>query len=290
MLTCLPKEIDSLVDDIYALLDEDSHQEPSEENLEWIAHAIKDLLKARLSRREREAATLRFSSLGRKDRQLWYAHHRPEQAERLVPKTYFKFLYGDVIELLLLFLAKEAGHKVESLQEEVEVDGVLGHADAVIDGVTVDAKSASSFSFQKFKDGRFLTDDPFGYLAQIGGYRKALGTERAGFLVADKVHGDIYFAEVDAETLAENEPAARIQHLNEVLASENEPSRCYEDEPFGKSGNRVLSTSCSYCPFKFYCHRDANEGAGLRVYSYSSGPKYFTRIVKDPKVPSNEDW
>lgn len=192
--------------------------------------------------------------------------------------------------MLLLFLSKEAGHSVEKLQEEVEVNGVLGHADAVIDGVTVDAKSASSFSFQKFKDGRFLTDDPFGYLGQIGGYRKALKTDRAGFLVADKVHGDIYFAEVDSETLAANEPEPRIEHLNEVLASKSEPPRCYEDEPYGTSGNRVLSTPCSYCQFADYCWRDANDGEGLRTYYYAKGPVKFTRVVKEPKVPRDEDW
>jgi len=286
----VPKTIDTLVDDIYALLDEDTHHEPSEENLDWIANTVKAVLRSKLSSREREAATLRFSSLGRPDRQLWYAKHRPEQAERMLPKTYFKFLYGDMIELLLLFLAKEAGHEVTHLQEEVEVNGVLGHADAVIDGVTVDAKSASSFSYQKFEDGRFLTDDPFGYLGQIGGYRKALKTERAGFLVADKVHGDICFAEVDSTTLAANEPEPRIKHLNEVLASESEPPRCYEDKPEGKSGNRVLSTSCSYCPFAQHCWRDANNGEGLRTYIYARGPVHFTKISKEPRVAEKDDW
>lgn len=285
----MPK-IDDLVGDIYALLDEDNHHEPSEENLEWIAQAVKETLRNKLSKREREAATLRFSSLGRPDRQLWYGAHAPEKAERMQPKTYFKFLYGDMIELLLLFLAKEAGHEVTHLQEEVEVNGVLGHADAVIDGVTVDAKSASSYSYQKFEDGRFLTEDPFGYIGQIGGYRKALGTERAGFLVADKVHGDICFAEVDSETLAANEPLPRIEHLNEVLASESEPPRCYEDKPEGKSGNRVLSTPCSYCPFAQHCWRDANDGEGLRTYIYARGPVHFTKIAKEPRVAAQDDW
>jgi hypothetical protein len=285
----LPKRIEDLVGDIYHLLDEDNGHEPSEENLTWIAEAVKSLLRSRLSLREREAATLRFSSLGRPDRQLWYAKHAPSEAERMLPKTYFKFLYGDVIELLLLFLAKEAGHEVTHEQFEVEIDGVKGHVDAVIDGVTVDAKSASPYSFGKFISGKYKTDDPFGYVKQLPGYRKALGTERAGFLVANKVHGDIAFVEVDSETLAANEPEPRIQHLNKVLASETEPDRCYEDVEFGKGGNRVLGIGCSYCAFRNHCWRDANDGQGLITYNYSTGPKFFTQVEKEPRV-EKEDW
>jgi hypothetical protein len=285
----MPKTIDSLVGDIYALLDEDTNHEPSEENLDWIGEQVKVLLRSRLSSRERAAATLRFSALGRPDRQLWYAQNRPEQAERMLPKTYFKFLYGDMIELLLLFLAKEAGHEVTHEQAEVEVDGVKGHADAVIDGVTVDCKSASSYSFNKFVSGAFVTSDPFGYISQLSGYKYALGTERAGFLVADKVHGDICFAEVSGEVLAANEPSDRIQHLREVLSNEVEPEKCYPDKPEGVSGNRVLDVSCSYCAFKQHCWRDANGGQGLLAYTYSTGPKFFTQVKKEPRV-QKEDW
>lgn len=198
-------------------------------------------------------------------------------------------MYGEILELMLLFLAKEAGHEVTHLQEEVETDGILGHIDAIVDGVLVDVKSASPYSYKKFVSGEFLTDDPFGYLGQIGGYREVLGTDRAGFLVADKVSGDFHFAEVDSETLSRNKPAPRISHLKQVLASEVEPPRCYEDVEDGKSGNRKLSVSCSYCPYKFHCHRDANGGEGLKVYAYASGPRFLTRVVKEPKV-DKDGW
>jgi hypothetical protein len=283
------RNIDDLVGDIYHILDEDTSHEPSEENLDWIGEQVKSLLRTRLSSRERKAATLRFSSLGKPDRQLWYAQHQPEKAERLASKTYFKFLYGDLIELVLLFLTKEAGHELTHEQAEVDVDGIKGHTDGIIDGVTVDAKSASSFSFHKFVSGKFKTDDPFGYVKQLAGYRKALGTERAGFLVADKVHGDIAFVELDQETLAANEPGPRIEHLNEVLASKTEPARCYDDVEFGKGGNKVLSTGCSYCAFRYHCWRDANDGEGLITYNYSTGPKFFTKVEKEPRV-EKEDW
>lgn len=228
--------------------------------------------------------------MGRPDRMLWYAKHAPEKAERMTPKTYFKFLYGDMIELLLLFLARESGHKVEREQEQVESDGIKGHIDAVIDGVTVDCKSASPYSYNKFANGDFLTNDPFGYIGQIGGYRNVLATERAGFLVANKVHGDICFSEVPKNILDGNRPEDRITHLKGVLAVPTEPPRCYSDQPFGKSGNRVLGLECSYCPFKAHCWRDANGGEGLIQYNYSTGPKFFTRVGKEPKVDKEEGW
>lgn len=285
----LSKSIDSLVDDIYGLLDEDTDHEPSEENLEQAAQAVKHLLRQRLSAREREAASLRFSSLGKPDRQLWYDKHCPDKAERIAPKTYFKFLYGDIIEILLLFLTKEAGHEVTHEQGQVEVDGVIGHCDAVVDGVTVDFKSASPFSYKKFKTGTFLENDPFGYIGQISGYRRKLETKRAAFLAADKVHGDIGLAEVPEAILDANKPEDRVEHLRGVLAKDEEPPRCYPDEPKGASGNRVLGVGCSYCKFKEHCWRDVNDGQGLRTYTYSTGPVFFTKVVKEPRV-QEEGW
>jgi uncharacterized protein YejL (UPF0352 family) len=142
----MPKSIDSLVDDIYALLDEDTHHEPSEENLEWLANAVQNLLRSRLSSRERKAAALRFLKLRTTRPTAVVRSTLPSKAERMLPKTYFKFLYGDMIELLLLFLTKEANMTFKENKQQVEVAGVIGHCDAVIDGVTVDVKSASPYS------------------------------------------------------------------------------------------------------------------------------------------------
>src|SRR5690606_2590048 len=95
---------------------------------------VKDLLRVRLGKRQQRSDTLRFSKLGTPDRKLWY-ESRGERQEEMSPKTYLKFLYGDLIEAFVLYLCKEAGHSVTNEQEEVEVLGVKGHVDAVIDGV-----------------------------------------------------------------------------------------------------------------------------------------------------------
>lgn len=277
----------TIPEDIYRLLDDSTHHEVSEENVQSAGELFKQLLRTRLTKREAKSGegVLRFSSLGKKDRQLWYQANKPETAEKMHGKQQFKFLYGDVIEVLLLFLTKEAGHTVTHEQHEVSADGVKGHMDAVIDGVPADCKSASSFSFQKFKDGSFKMEDPFGYIPQLSGYANALGEEeRAGFLVADKVHGDITFAEIDEYDIKGNKPEPRIKHLREVIAKDTPPERCYDAVPEGKSGNMKLGIGCSYCSFKDECWKDANNGQGLRKFFYSRGPVWLTAVAKEPKV------
>ncbi len=277
----------TIPEDIYALLADGNDHAVSEANVEWAGEVFKELLRTRLKKREevKGEAVLRFSSLGKQDRQLWYAANKPETAEKMPGKQNFKFLYGDCIEVLLLFLAKEAGHEVTHLQTEVEVDGIRGHTDAVIDGVPVDCKSASSFSFAKFADGSFVFDDPFGYVPQLSGYAHALGKiDRAGFLVADKVHGDICFAEIDELTIRGNTPGPRIANLRQSIAKATPPDRCYPDVPEGKSGNRKLGIGCSYCGFHDECWKDANNGKGLRKYIYSRGPVWLTKVAKEPRV------
>jgi hypothetical protein len=270
--------------DIYRLLENTEGHEVSEDNVEWAGEAFKELLRARLQPRK-EGDVIRFSSLGKQPRQLWYQANAPETAEKLQGKQLFKFLYGDAIEILLLFLTKETGHEVTHLQTEVECDGVRGHTDAVIDGVPVDCKSASPYAYTKFEDGSYVFDDPFGYVSQLSGYAHALErTDRAGFLVAEKVAGDICFAPLDGLTIEANPPGPRIAELKEVVKQSAPPERCYAAVPEGKSGNMKLGVSCSYCPFKDVCWADANGGKGLRKYFYSRGPVWLTDVQRDPKV------
>jgi hypothetical protein len=277
----------TLPEDIYRVLDSASNHEVSEENVEWAGEVFKSLLRSRLQKREEKKGedVLRFSALGKKDRQIWYDANMPEVSEKLPGKMSFKFLYGDVLEVLMLFLAKEAGHEVTHEQHEVDVDGVKGHMDAVIDGVPVDCKSASTYSFQKFKDGSFVFNDPFGYVKQLSGYAHAIGkTDRAGFLVCDKTHGDICFAELDEYSIEANPPGPRISELRGIIPASQPPARCYADEPEGKSGNRKLGLNCSYCSYKDECWKDANHGKGLRKFFYSRGPVWLTEVKKEPKV------
>ena len=280
----MPK-INTIPEDIYALFDPSSHHEVSEENLDSFCNGLKDLIRTRLAKQDRDGATLRFSSLGRPDRQLWYMENtKKEDKEVLEGKTLLKFLYGDVIEQLMLLLVKESGHEVRDEQLEIEVDGVKGHIDAIIDGVTVDVKSASPQSFTKFERGTLFENDSFGYIGQISGYASVLTPETGGaFLAFDKVHGDICVLPVGTSITNGFGVRDRVAHLKEVIASPEKPPRCYSDVEDGKSGNRKLSVQCSYCAFKNA--KDDPCWPGLRTFLYSSGPRHLTHVAKLPDVP-----
>ena len=270
-------ELNTLPNDIYSIF-EGSH-EVNEQHLDEFAENMKQLIRSRLGSNERSGDVLRFSSLGRPDRQLWYMAHATEP-EKISGKTSLKFLYGDLIEQMLLYLVKEAGHTVEREQEEIEVDGVKGHIDAIIDGVTVDVKSASPMSYAKFERGTLFENDPFGYIGQISGYASVLTPDTGGaFLAFDKVHGDICVLRVGPSITNAFDVSKRISHLQEAIAAPTAPERCYPDEADGKSGNRKLGTQCSYCAFKHDCW------PGLRTFLYSGKPRFLTNVERVPDVP-----
>lgn len=277
-------ELKDLPADIYKLFDPDVPHELNEENLNVFGENLKQLLRERLSRQEAPKSPLRFSSLGRPDRQVWYDAH-PEEGtkEAMTPKTYFKFLYGDVIEQLIMLLTREAGHTVEDEQREVEVDGVKGHIDAIIDGVMVDVKSASPYGYKKFEERRVVEEDSFGYVEQLSGYANVLTPgKEAAWVAMDKVSGDICVSPLSATVIKHNPPGERIAHLKKVIASETPPELCHQPVPDGKSGNLKLGTACSYCAHKYRCH------PGLRTFLYSSGPRFLTSVARQPEVPEVE--
>jgi hypothetical protein len=274
------KNISTLVQDIRDRLT--SGKPFDAETVEIFAKSLAAKLANRLSA-ERGKPSLRLSNLGTKcDRKLWYSIKCPELSEPLPASARFKFLFGDVIEELLLFLARASGHTVENEQKEVKLVGVTGHIDGVVDGELVDCKSASTFGFKKFKEHGLGQDDPFGYLTQLDGYLSAMpdgdlsNTSRGHFLVADKTLGHITLdtyekANVDYDKLVANKRA--------MLAFPQPPTRAYDDVKDGESGNRKLGMACSYCAFKSTCW------PGLRTYAYSRGPAYLTVVAREPNVP-----
>lgn len=275
-----PKHLEDLPKDIYALFDPDTPHEVNEENLERFAENLKDLLRERLKERERNTS-LRFSMLGQPDRKIWMNVKGPSP-EPMTAKVYFKFLYGDILEQLILFLAREAGHSVEMEQTEIEVDGVKGHIDAIVDGVVVDVKSASPFSYKKFKYNTVLEDDPFGYVQQLAGYAQVLTPNKAAAWIAfDKVHGNICVTNLSATIInaKEYDVSGRIQHVRTLLEHDEPPPLCYTPVPDGASGNEKLPLGCSYCGHKSSCWQ------GLRAFLYAGGPRYLTTVKNEPKVP-----
>lgn len=245
---------------------------------------IGELVSRRLTKGvEKKGGYLRVSNMGTPcEKKLWYEVNASEDKEELSADTLLKFLYGDLIEAFILFLAEVSGHKVEGTQGEVEIEGVIGHRDAVIDGTIVDVKSASSFSYKKFSEGRLADDDPFGYIPQLQGYLKdgekdpiVTDKDRAAFLAVDKTLG--HFC-LDFHQKQDWDWKEVIEHKREVINLPEPPERGFEPEPMGKAGNMKLGTFCSYCSFKQKCYPE------LRTFLYSTGPVFLTKVEREPDV------
>lgn len=226
---------------------------------------------------------LRMSNIGKPDRQLWYdINSKDKTVKELHPSMYIKFLYGHLLEVLMLTFVKMAGHEVDHEQKEVTVKGIKGHMDCTINGEVVDVKTASGFAFKKFNEGTLAEDDGFGYLAQLAGYEEAMKTEEGGFLVMNKESGEIVFFKPD--DFDKPNIKNRIDTIKKITKSSTAPDFCYKPIAEGKSGNMKLPRQCNWCPYKFECHKEANDGAGLRIFKYAKGNAYLTTVVKEPNV------
>ena len=283
------KTLDTLVSDIYkkiGVLSKGKQIKITNKELDEFGNDMKDALKHWASPPKRDNSLtkgLRMSNIGKPDRQLWYDLNSPKRKEtELEPSVYIKFLYGHLLEVLMLFFVRLSGHTVTSEQKEVKVSGISGHMECVIDGEVVDVKTASGYSFKKFKDGSLAEDDSFGYLAQLAGYEEAEQTSNGGFLVLNKETGQITLfrpEELDKPNIKE-----RIKTIKQVVKKKKPPEFCFDPVPEGKAGNLKLARKCFYCPHKFECHKGANDGKGLRAFQYSKGITYLTNVVKEPKV------
>ena len=279
------KNINTIVEDIYELFNL-TPIERDEKEVDDLIDNFGEMLKVHIKEfmysKPRTSGNLRLSAIGKPDRQLWYDVNTETTEEKLPPSTRIKFLYGYILEELLLLCASIAGHTVEAQQKEVTVEGVLGHQDAVIDGVLVDCKSASGFSFKKFESNTIADDDPFGYMAQISAYAQANGIAEAAFLVIDKSTGKICLTPVHSMEMVN--ASTRVKHLKEVVKGSGVPSKCYAAVPDGKSGNLKLAVGCVYCRHKSMCWSDANQGKGIRTFKYSNGTRELVEVVKTPDV------
>lgn len=274
------KNIKTLIPDIHRVFEEPHDFAP--DRIDKFSKTLANIIAEKINKGDAKP-TLRMSNIGSPcSRELWYKMNTPEDAEKLPPEVRVKFLFGDILEALLLFLAEEAGHTVEGQQDEVELNGVKGHRDAIIDGVLVDAKSASSYSFKKFKEHLTYDQDGFGYIDQLQSYLQAsqddplLQTkDEAAFLVIDKTLGHIT---LDRHKRNKTDYKKVVEQRRDMITHPEPPERPYQDVPMGAKGNRKLDTKCGYCSFKNKCW------PGLRTFYYANGPEFLTVVKETPRV------
>jgi hypothetical protein len=279
------KDTKTVVQDIYAYLESPEKEGYlDDKDVDELAKEIALVLKKRAAERRNPNFTLRLSNYGKPPRQLWFEANSPLSRQKPRGSLLIKFLYGDIIEAMLLFLVRQSGHSVTKEQDSVVLEGIDGHIDAVVNGDTViDVKSASKWAFaKKFKGGAVLNkvDDSFGYVPQLKGYQKSLDLPNAGLLSACKETGELWYLPLEGDYPDNFDAKATMNHAKKVLEMDAPPvEKCYPDQPDGESGNRVLNRNCEWCSHKFECW-----GSQLRAFDYASGTKYFTRVAKRPQA------
>ena len=145
----------------------------SQEVIDKVADDIKEALHKQFNSEKRKFK-VRMSNVGRPKCQLWFDKNKPENAEPLPASFKINMIIGDIVEAVFKGLLRASGTEFEDndnvtlkLSNKAEISGEY---DMVLDNKVDDVKSASPFSFKKFKNGEIVNDDPFGYHAQLSGY------------------------------------------------------------------------------------------------------------------------
>jgi hypothetical protein len=279
----LSKSLDTLVSDIYGVIEGRGGWDKSV--TEFLSSSISSVAEARFSQEQKPRDYLSLSAIGSPcDRKLWYKLNQIEDADAVGAEMLGTFFYGDLLEALVLSLAMAAGHTVECMQDEVNVFGVVGHIDAVIDGITVDVKSASSYGFQKFKSHNLREDDPFGYVSQLSSYvyagrdnPKVKNKTDGAFLVVKKDRFELCLDRYDF-TEEINNKEAEIERVKAVVTGSIPENRLPVVPQSKSSPNTQLSSTCGYCDFRKVCWPEA------RTFLYSTGPAYLVDVVNEPRV------
>lgn len=275
--------ITTLIDDIYAVIRGEGGWDRAVSK--YLGDTISEVAYQRFHKVPEPRGYLSLSAIGTPcPTKLWRKVNTPGDGEPLNAETLGTFFYGDLLEALVIALAKASGHDVQGEQDKLDVHGIKGHRDCIIDGMTIDVKSASSYSFTKFANHQLREDDPFGYISQLSSYvyagkddPRVIDKTKGAFLVVKKDRFKLCLDEYDfTEELKSKE--AEMEAAKALVAG---PIPDYRVPPVPQSKtspNEMLSIQCSYCEFHRKCFPEA------RAFLYSTGKTYLTKVVSEPKV------
>jgi len=211
--------------------------------------------------------------------------------------------FGDLIEALSIFVLKSAGVEIKNEQKKVTYkfngDSVEGRQDVEIDNKVWDIKSASPYSFEKKfgESGGFeevVREDSFGYASQGFLYGESQKKDFGGWIVINKSTGEWVVCETPALHKEYKDKAIATAKNNIKAIKKGEPfKRCYDDvaETFRSkpTGNRVLGTVCSFCPYKLPCWGSDRLQLLPQQQSKGKNPKWiWYTSVTNPKVETKE--
>jgi|TARA_R110000822_G_scaffold105188_8_gene232638 hypothetical protein len=280
--------LNTLVADIYKLMKDKNSAKgvDTEAEIEKFGENMKSLMRKEFLPSVGNFANrggLRLSAVGKPELQQWFSVNR-FVGEKINSSTLIKFMYGHMIEEMVLLFTRLSGHEVTDEQKKCKVGGITGHMDCKIDGVVVDVKSTTKFGMTKFENGSLAAHDDFGYVDQIKAYAHSEGERKWAWLAMDRDSGKLAVLQYDLNDTEhpyydyyKDDIEERVEHVKKSTGGDSRPSPCSYPVEDGKSGNLKLSTMCSYCQYKKHCYPT------LKAYATSSGPKYMTNVVNRPK-------
>lgn len=212
---------------------------------------------------EKQTKTYRLSSIGHCLRQQAYKALGFEEAGKEIDaRSRMVFLMGDLTEVAVVGLAKAAGCQIAGTgdaQLEVDIDGVVGHPDGVINGsVLLEVKSMSSYSFDEFERGKIQD----GYRYQCNAYMSALGFEQCCIVALNKDAGVLSEMVISKDLAIVAKIKQRITALKKAT-KEDLPAREYQPDEKG-----FLPWPCAYCAFHRTCWPTINRVLKGKSYRY----------------------
>ncbi len=254
---------------IHMTMDRLSNKEAVHIEEQWIVDAgeeFKAALRRQLTPEPREFG-LRMSNLGKPLCQLQNEQAGVPQG-RMDYNHILRMMLGDMTEIAVNVLIKASGINVTKSKTKhiVDIDGteVNGEDDIEINGKVYDIKSASPYSFSHKWTGEWndvYYGDSFGYVAQLWAYANKDPDRMGGWIVVDKSSGEVRVVDAKPTKDQLEELAANVSATVHKIESKADFNRLFqpEVETYYKkeTGNMVVPTICSFCPFMKKCWPDA---------------------------------
>ena len=233
----------------------------SKDIMDQVATDVSNALDKQFNGKPRDEFKLRMSNVGRPKCQLWFEKNDPKDKIPFPPHFLINMLLGDIVEAVFKGLLRASGVQFEDnnnitlkLGDDKEIQGEY---DLVLDGKVDDIKSASPWSYNnKFVNFHTLQQgDSFGYIPQLVGYAKGADKDVGGWWVVNKGTGQ--FKYVNASSVNSKEVLDNIEETYDYINNDEPFERCFEavEETFYKkpTGNKKLTTECSFCSYKHKC-------------------------------------
>lgn len=210
---------------------------------------------------EERKGSLWLSQAGKCPRQLAYKYHGFEKlGKEIDARAKVVFFQGDLIEIMVLQLAKLAGCNIsatgmDQMVVAIDINGVevKGHPDGLLleEGKVylVECKSMPSYGFKRFEEGNIDAQ----YLAQTQMYQYASKIPRTVFVVLNKDNGLLNERVISFDPTISGKS---IEGFKKVLNSTPEklPERMHMPDE-----KRYYPWQCVYCAYHLLCLPNAEK-------------------------------